>query len=142
MNIQMGFITNSSSTAYIIFVPNGFIATDKEIDAAINQCRDLFDEDFELTDEQRENVSDVVEMMKEGEVYDCDEGDYLWIACLQMFTNEDFVLDGVELHSGECATMKGIREERIISSLTNYVDLDKMVNTLVKGANDERQNKK
>ena len=138
MHVQTDFVTNSSSTAYIIFVPDSFHASDKQIDKAIQASKDI-NEDIELTDEQRKEVPEIVEMMKEGEAYDYYEGEDLWIVCLQIFTDEDFIVDGIELHSEGHTLMKGIREENIIHTITNHIDLDGLVESLVKGANDERQ---
>jgi len=138
MHVQTDFVTNSSSTAYIIFVPDSFHASDKQIDKAIQASKDI-NEDVYLTDEQRKEVPEIVEMMKEGEEYDYYEGENLWIICLQIFTDEDFIVDGIELHSEGHTLMKGIREENIIHTITNHIDLDGLVESLVKGANDERQ---
>ena len=145
MQIQGDFVTNSSSTGYIIFVPDSYHATEVAIQLAINHTmKDMFDDPFELTEDQIEiEIPEVIESMKGGEVYyldDTDNESVIWLVCLQLFTLEDFVVGGFEIGSEGNTCMTGVDQKNITDVLVNSVDLDDLVKTLIKGADDERQN--
>jgi len=140
MHVQTDFITNSSSTAYIVFVPNSFYVTDKHIEKAIQFYINNIDYDFTVDDAQLKEVAEVVEMMKGGEQYDSYGGEDLWNICFAIFSDEGFIVDGIECNEGNL-TMKGFNQKTVMSTIINHVDLDDMVNTLIKGVNYEKQNK-
>ncbi len=146
MQIQGDFVTNSSSTGYIIFVPDSYYARDSAIQIAITQTmKDMYDEPIELTEKQiKIKIPEVIESMKTGEVYyyydDTDYDDVIWLICLQLFEAEDFVVGGFEIGSEGNTCMTGVNQKSITDVLINHVDLDDMVKTLIKGVNDEKQN--
>ena len=136
MHVQTDFVTNSSSTAYIVFVPDSFYATDKHI----NKAKQKYKLNYDAPSKDLKEVALIVEMIKNGDQFDIYSDENLWILCFEIFSNEGFIVDGIECNSGN-TIMKGVKQENIISTITEYVDWSNIVNILVKGVNNERQNK-
>jgi len=145
MQIQADFVTNSSSTGYIIFVPDSYYVDKGNLRLAMQMTEEIHNIS-KLTDKQKTvEIPEVIELMKSGEAYYYDDYDldyerHIWLICLQLFTLEDFVIGGFEIGSEGNTCMTGVDQKNITDVLINHVDLDDMVKTLIKGANDEKQN--
>lgn len=137
MLIQSDFVTNSSSTSYIIFVPDDFQLNDRCIDEALKECN--FSDDMTITDRQRYiDIPEVIELMQSGETYYMNDEIDLWSLCITLFENHGFIIGGAEINSEGNNVMTGVNQKSITDILINHVDLDDLVKTLVKGSNDER----
>lgn len=142
MQIKADFITNSSSTAYIVFVPNSYVLDEANLKTAIDMTNEITDTDFILTEEHTKTIiPEIIETLKFGETFDTEDF-MLFSVCLQLFTIENFVVGGVDIAGDYFTCMCGIDQENILDVLKDHVDLDNLIKTLIKGANDERENKK
>lgn len=146
MQIQADFVTNSSSTGYIIFVPDIYYASESAIQLAIKMT-EADHGNTNMSDHNKEiDIPEVIELMKSGETYYYGEfvgyanDNMVWLVCLQLFTTEDFIIGAFEIGSDGNTCMTGVDQKNITDVLTKHVDLDDLVKTLIKGADDERQN--
>ncbi len=143
MKVKSDFVTNSSSTAYIVFIPNNFYASDEILDEAQTMCKEDYD-DYILTDEQLyKDIPDLIEGLKTGEVlsyYDYDG--WGWVILIQILTNLNFIISDVCIDGEGFNLIKALKQKDILDVVINNIDLDNLVETLVKGSNNETKNKK
>lgn len=67
MKIKLGFVTNSSSTVYILYIPPGYDMTDKELDEAVEKYFYEVEENFEGDNEYRKQVYvDFIDLKENG----------------------------------------------------------------------------
>ncbi len=71
MKIRLGFVSNSSSTSYVIALTRDFRATPEQLDKFIEECGDV--ENIKLTPEQAtKSIGKIVEAL-------CSRGDWSWV---------------------------------------------------------------
>lgn len=107
MKIRNGFVSNSSSSSYIVSVPSGFMVTLDEINNLGNECDDLYenvglyDEDtYELTQKVADVINEELAKISAGQTYY--NGDYnrqydiFWplLAILENYNMIVMALDG------------------------------------------------
>lgn len=81
MKIRTGFVSNSSSSSFVVFIPDGFIPD-------WNKYKELM-EDNETTSEECQLAYD--ELLQEGELWE--EGNYSTSDIFsQMFQDEDMII--------------------------------------------------
>ena len=132
MKIKGDFVTNSSSTSYVVLVPNEFRPDDDEI-------KKLYTEEYsfddELSDEQLlKELPELFEILKEGEDlwYYGGEGtnQSLWGMTLDICRTHDFLLTSLDMNGEGNNTIIGIKEEAIESIMINNIDLFSMFNQI------------
>ena len=132
MKIKGDFVTNSSSTSYVVLVPNEFRPDDDEI-------KKLYTEEYsfddELSDEQLlKELPELFEILKEGEDlwYYGGEGtnQSLWGMILDICRTHDFLLTSLDMNGEGNNTIIGIKEEAIESIMINNIDLFSMFNQI------------
>lgn len=70
MKIRLGFVSNSSSTSYVIALTRDFKPTPEQLDKFIEDCGDL---DTKLTPEQAiKSINKIVEAL-------CSRGEWSWV---------------------------------------------------------------
>jgi len=142
MKVKTDFVTNSSSTAYIVFIPNQYYPHKSEILGAYNTISDNISETPLCVQDELDKLVDEVEMMFE-ELKETNEGIYpydgygdvtweAWSTCLHICENHDFVLEYVDIPSDNGNVIKGIPEERIWKVLSNSIDLTGILKDFIK----------
>jgi hypothetical protein len=142
MKIKSDFVTNSSSTCYVVFVPNRFVPSDEEIKEAIDEEKTYWSDDeyqpllddFETT---KEEVMECIESLKEGgNIYRTDYGDgvdHRIYSVVQMIVSSNgFDITSVEMTSDGGDTILGVPEEKVIEIFTSNFDITGLA-TLIQG---------
>lgn len=140
MKIKSDFVTNSSSTCYVVFVPNRFIPSDEDIKKAIDEEKTYWDDDeyqpllddFEKT---KEEVMECLELLKEGEnIYRNEYGDgvdHRIYSVVQMIVSSNgFDITSVEMPSDGGDTVVGVPEEKVIEIITSNFDITGIANLI------------
>jgi len=136
MKIKVDFITNSSSTAYVVFIPNRFKANREE--AAEYYRTDYYAEhDPEFDDDVFHDIEQSIETLKTGE-YLWQYGDEgtpgaVYYAVLEICMRNGLVVSSSEMGGEGNNSIFGVKEEQIIDILKNHMDLNKLVNTANQG---------
>ena len=147
MKFKFDFVTNSSSTCYVVFVPNSFSVTDEMIQIGINDEAYWWEyEDDEIAptvETTRKEIHECIELLKEGEnLYSSNSGDgvdYKIYAVIQNIINQaDLNINSLELSSSGENTILGISEKSVANIFINNI---KLTNFIKVKSNDE-ENKK
>lgn len=136
MKIKVDFVTNSSSTAYVVFIPNRF-------EVSREQAKELFapqyyggkDEDFD--DDKFHDIQESIENLKEGN-YLWSYGDEgtpadIYYCVLDICNQNGLIVSDSEMGGEGNNSIFGIKEEHIMDILKNHIDLGKLVGTVTKG---------
>jgi len=116
MRIKSDFVTNSSSTAYIVCVPKDFKPTKEEIIQAFKNADD-YDELPELTDDDIYNIlpNEYFDTIKDGDnlwYYGSDGADSrLYSMVAEICENNGFVLTIFDIGGEGNNRIQGIKEE-------------------------------
>ena len=145
MKIKSDFVTNSSSTAFVVMVPNSFYINEDEIKTYINNN---YDETYE----------EAKEVEAFDEMYDCiaslKKGDNLWSygtdgvhftiynSILDLCSEHKFILASLEINGEGNNIIQGVKEEIIENMLINNMDVLSMFKSIQRnGENDTSKNK-
>jgi len=137
MKIKADFVTNSSSTAYVVFVPNNFYADEEEIKKLYN---DEYKEYETLTDEQLfKNLPDCIELLKEGDnVWSYgSEGitTNIWNMTVDICRHHDLVLSSLEMNGEGNNIIQGVKEEQIEKIFMTNIDIMSTFNMIQRSQN-------
>ena len=147
MKIKPSFIPNSSSTIYIIFVPDNFLMEDEYI---LNICEDNLNDfedhdSFENFDQNKfiEEIQNQFESFKEGKqyiFYDCSAVEMLeWRTLVKICENNNLIIDGIDFGISGNDVIKSISQETIIAALTNYINLDEFIKPFIREKKDDTE---
>lgn len=131
MKLKHCFVTNSSSTSYIVFIPDSFKASHEDImDLYSEQIDGYFDE----VDEQKlvEDINEKIEGLKCGErVWEYDE--YVAFSIISgLCSYHDFILDSLDVSSDGAGIITNIKKERFLDILVSHDNLDDVMKPFIK----------
>lgn len=153
MKIKSDFVTNSSSTCFVVFVPNKYVPSDDVLITTINKEMQLWDFDEDDNDnietaEQflevyREELMETIESLKNGdEVYKEEYGDgidyRIYSTIDSLMSNEGFGLTGVEMGSGGMDCLCGVSEEKILKILGENLEFTDFCNNITRSDNEKQ----
>ena len=136
MKIKSDFVTNSSSTAYVVFIPNRFKANEHEI-KKFYEDELYIDEDPKFSPLIIAEANEVIEKLKEGEsiwTYS-DEGlsSPIYYTILNICQKYKMVVSSSEMGGEGNNTIFGVREEKVHEIMFNNIDMDEFFKTTAKG---------
>lgn len=144
MKIKSDFITNSSSTAYIVLVPNTYQLTKEGFERACKEVKasdcNFIIPDLDLCEEYFETLKEGLELFV-GD-YDDSINQTMWDVITNICEAEKFILGDLNI---DCEnTIKGIDQDRIEDIIFNHIDLQKIIETCNKKGveNDKNVTKK
>jgi len=130
MKIKFDFITNSSSTAFVVLIPNKFYADENEI-------KKLYDNSpyDEVTDEKLFNeLPEYIESLKAGDniwYYGSDGADQtLWCLIIDLCRDHKLILASLDMNGEGNNIIQGIKEEQIEELFINNIDISSMFNMI------------
>ena len=139
MKIKTDFVTNSSSTAYVVFIPNRFQPSDVEIETYYNEsCYDGND-DEKFGPKIHKEILEAFELLKKGEYlwnYGGDEGstpNAIYYCILEISQKHGMEVASSEMGSEGNNTILGIKEEKIQDIMFSHIDMNEFFNTVAKG---------
>jgi hypothetical protein len=137
MKIKADFVTNSSSSCFVVFVPNNYVPDDKIIKACVEENMDWWDDEEESNETltaddyvkmMRDEVKECLEDLKSGnDIYKDNYGDgvdyKVYSVVDSLVSGEGFGLTSVETSGDGLDQIVGVPEDKVIKILGNHLDL-------------------
>jgi len=137
MKIKSDFVTNSSSTAYVVFVPNAFKLNPVEAEEQYTAESYGDPDNIPYSPEILLEMEECIESLKTGGElwFYGDEGtpQNVYYAVLNLCESHKLIMNSMEVGSEGGNTIMAITEERVKEVLFNHIDMDKMFKTVAKG---------
>lgn len=134
MKIKTDFVTNSSSTAYVVFIPDNFYIDEDEVEELYKGFFEIYHEASE--EDLYKTMPDCVEELKEGKDiwYYGEDGvnQTVFNIIYEICKKHGFLLAEMEMNGEGNNTMKGVSQQTIETTLINSIDLMSTFNQLQK----------
>jgi len=136
MKIKIDFITNSSSTAYIVFVPNNFEVTRNQAYEAYEAYDNNSYKAF--SDKTFEDIEKTIESLKMGDILwsygdDGEPDPPIYYAALEICNINSFIVGSSSIGGEGNNLIFGIQQEHVVEILKNNIDLAGLTQTITKG---------
>lgn len=127
MKIKTDFVTNSSSSCYVVFVPNSFSVKDKMIEQAIQGEKNNRD-----IDNIKKEVSECLESLKEGnniynDSYVNGRDHQTYMIVYNILENQGFGIKLVDFSSIGMECIVGIPEEKVVKIIVDNADITSFI---------------
>jgi hypothetical protein len=141
MKIKHTFITNSSSTAYLIFIPDSFKIDHDEIENVVRfEILDLIHPKMRPVDDMVDQIIDDIEteleQLRNGEQYthyDFSEEELVfWRSILTICEKNNLIMSDIDLPTDGGDYLIGITKEVLMDTLVSHIDLDEFMKPFLK----------
>jgi len=135
MKIKIDFITNSSSSAFVVIIPNNFYTNEEEIKELYDYENDMYDSYEEAkADEAFDELHDCIEDLKDGDNIWCYNGEgvnsTLYNILLELCSDHNFILASLNMNGEGNNIIQGVKEEKIEEMLINNIDILSMFKSI------------
>lgn len=141
MKVKTDFITNSSSIAYIVMMPNNFYLSEDEIREIYKEPRSLYYEDSPPTEKEViKELAECMEILKEGNNiwHSGSVGVSQIVYCMitDICQDHDFILTSIDINSEGSNIIQGVKEEVIEKLITDNIDILSILKLIRRTEND------
>jgi len=132
MKIKTDFVTNSSSTAYVVLIPNAFYADDNELQ---EEHQRVVEENDIITSNELlyKELPECIELLKEGDSLTREYSDEIFYSVLGICENHGFVLTSLQMNGELNTYIQGVKEEQVENIFFENADLMSIFKLIRKG---------
>ncbi len=136
MKIKFDFVTNSSSTAFVVMIPNKFYTSEEEIKELYNGY-DMYDSYEEAkADEAFDELEDCIEDLKSGKNvwYYLSDGlnSCAYNSLLNICSKHNFIITSLDMNGEGNNIIQGIKEENIENMIVNNISIISMFKSILR----------
>ena len=136
MKIKYDFVTNSSSVAYVVMVPNNFYLNENEIREEYKE-NELYEKNPPTVEDVIKELSECIEILKEGDNiwhYGQDGVNQTVFYMLgNLCQNHDFSIASIDISSEGNNIIQGVKEEVIENVITSNIDIMSIFKLIQRG---------
>lgn len=131
MKIKTDFVTNSSSTAYVVLIPNAFYADEAELQKEYNEVTS----EHEASPDEilYKEIPECIELLKEGESLTQEYDNCIFYTVLGICENHGFLLATMDTSGENDTFIQGVKEEHLEKIFTDHMDLMSMFKMIQRG---------
>lgn len=136
MKIKCDFITNSSSVAYVVMIPNNFYINENEIKEKY-ESSELYEASPPKLEKAIKEIRECIGILKEGENlwhYGVDGvNQTVFYMVTDICNNHDFVISSIDISSEGNNIIQGVKEEVIENMVINNIDIMSIFKLIQRG---------
>ena len=141
MKLKSDFVTNSSSTAFVVLIPKNFHIDAGDIKILWANVSDKNDISVEQVQTE---VIDLIDVLKIGESVWCYAYDYthptVYETIIELCRENNFILSTKDFNGEGNDMIQGVNEEKVNKIILNSINMDETFNFLKKESKDVKEN--